>query len=644
MWLVRCRGWVSRRRYELVPVAGTSALSALGVAQEGIGAAIAYGVLTLGAGTGAFVAMRHKNEVITHVSAAGTIALADITTGAAAGMSWPTVTAWVLSTGAAYGVYGPWLVQQRNARLKLNIDTVKAKGALPQAMGLEAADPGLIGSSPEETALRRAIHALTGVTPRDVTAFTHTEDGGFVARVKMPAGRNTGPDAVIRKRGQFAANLQMNGELKLRKVASDELEVRLVTADALAETITYDDDEYTSIAHPIRLGFDEDGVPFELSLLYRHTLIAGATDWGKSGIVNLLIKRLVRRADVDIYGIDLKPGAVELGPWRPHLKELATSVEEARKMLDRLERKGEDRGAALSRLSGAELAAGREPIRKWVPGKHIDSDGDSNAIVVITDELAELVRQDALLRQQEAQERQLAMKANRGGDFVMDVPPLRQPIAITYESRLALDRFLAISYVSATQQPSRKVFGGSTDARGNYANRVSTRTGEQGHAQFIFGQGCQSRGWKPEELDLPGKFLAQTPEHPNSRVYRAEYVDDGAIAADVGHLHARAERLAEQARPAAVEVAPSLSLRKTVPKPPPLYYPDGATVGRDEWPDLYRVFLDLGSVTKDELKKAGHYSSRDTVRRALETWSSHGVQARQEGRATRYYLPDTETE
>lgn len=601
-------------------------------------ASVSYGALTLAGGAGTVLGIKHKSDTITHGGAAATVALADLTTASAAGISYPTLTAWAISTGIGYWAFGPWLTQQRNNRLKLHIDTVKAKGAVPQALGLEAADPGLVGFSPEETALRRALHALTGYAPREVSAFHHTPDGGFVARIRMPAGRNTSPDTLIKKREQLAANLALPGDLQLSKTSSDELLVRLIATDVLAGTIPYSDDGGTSVKDPLRLGFDEHGQPVNITVLYRHTLVAGASDWGKSGLINLIIKRLARRADVDIYGIDMKPGSVELGPWEPLMKKVAKGPEEARALLDWLGEESQRRGRILADLSAKELAAGREPVRKWIPGVH------GNAIVVITDELAELIRQDEVLRKREAEERKITMKGVSAEDLeAMDIDDLipRQPVATQYESRLAIDRFLAMSYVSATQQPSRKVFGGSTDARGNYANRLSTRTGEAGHAPFIFGQGCQNRGWKPEELDLPGKFLIATPEPENERPRecRAEYVTDADIAADVGHLHARVlnQAIYASSHEPGQQTAAN-SLRKT-PQPEPLYYPDGVLVGRDEWPDLYREFQRLGAATKDELTQVGPFASRDTVRRALDTWIRHGIQERKEGRATRYYLP-----
>ncbi|MFE9461696.1 FtsK/SpoIIIE domain-containing protein [Streptomyces californicus] len=637
-WLVRSGRWIARRRYELIPVTATTSLTILGLAQDSLTATLSYGALTAAGGASAFLGLKHKNDIITHAGAGATVTFADLTTASAAGLSWPTLTAWAISTGIGYWAFGPWLTQQRNQRLKLHIDTVRAKGPVTAALGMETADPGLVGYTPEETALRRALHALTNHTPREITAFHHTPDGGFIARVRMPAGRNTSPDALIKKRDQLAANLALPGDLQLNKTGSDELLVRLIATDVLAGTIPYSDDSATSIADPLRLGIDEYGDSVDIRILYRHTLVAGASDWGKSGLINLIIKRLTRRADVDIYGIDMKPGSVELGPWEPLMKKVAKGPEEARELLDWLGEESQRRGKILADLSARELAAGRDPVRKWVPGVH------GNAIVVITDELAELIRQDEVLRKREAEERKIMMKGISAEDLdAMDIDDLiaRQPVATQYESRLAIDRFLAISYVSATQQPSRKVFGGSTDARGNYANRLSTRTGEAGHAPLIFGQGCQAKGWRPEELDLPGKFLLATPEPENEkpRECRAEYVSDTDIAADVSHLHARAARDLLTHTPE-TPPAPEPTDAHPFPVPAPLRYPDGTPVANDEWPDLYRTFQRLGNATKDELTHAGPFASRDTVRRALETWTRHGIQGRREGRATRYYLPD----
>lgn len=587
---------MSRRRYELAPLGGTSLLTLLGLAQDGVGPALAYGTLAAGSAAGAALGLKHKNQLVTHVGAAGFIALSDITTAVAAGLSWPTATAWALSTGAAYGVYGPWLATQRNARMKLHVDTVKAKGAVPEALGLEAADPGLTGASPEETALRRGFHALTGAVPLAVNAFHRMPDGSWSCLLKTPPGRNTAPALLAKRAQQLQANMGVPGRLTLAEgPEANDLIVKVAMTDSLAATLEVTDTGVTTCREPVLLGRDEDGEGFLLRLLYRHTLVAGASDWGKSGIVNLILKRLNRCEDVDLYGIDMKPGAPELGPWEGRMKALAKNAQQARDLLEWIRTECDRRGTILAELSRQAMAEGRGPVRKWVPGEH------GNAIFVVTDELAELVRQD-------------------------------QELTELYESLLAIARFLAIQFVSATQQPSRKVFGGSTDARGNYANRLSTRAGEAGHAPFIFGSGCQSKGWRPETLDLPGKFLAQTPEHDTPRVYRAEYVSDLDIAEEVGFYYSDMRDTEPQP---AITDEPWVRLFAD-PK-----FPDGTRVTANLWRDLYRVFEDMpNGATKKELAQACNIS-RDTAMRAIEEWTRHGVQERRDGRSIRYFLPET---
>lgn len=593
---VRVGQWMSRRRYELAPLGGTSLLTLLGLAQDGVGPALAYGTLAAGSAAGAALGLKHKNQLVTHVGAAGFIALSDITTAVAAGLSWPTATAWALSTGAAYGVYGPWLATQRNARMKLHVDTVKAKGAVPEALGLEAADPGLTGASPEETALRRGFHALTGAVPLAVNAFHRMPDGSWSCLLKTPPGRNTAPALLAKRAQQLQANMGVPGRLTLAEgPEANDLIVKVAMTDSLAATLEVTDTGVTTCREPVLLGRDEDGEGFLLRLLYRHTLVAGASDWGKSGIVNLILKRLNRCEDVDLYGIDMKPGAPELGPWEGRMKALAKNAQQARDLLEWIRTECDRRGTILAELSRQAMAEGRGPVRKWVPGEH------GNAIFVVTDELAELVRQD-------------------------------QELTELYESLLAIARFLAIQFVSATQQPSRKVFGGSTDARGNYANRLSTRAGEAGHAPFIFGSGCQSKGWRPETLDLPGKFLAQTPEHDTPRVYRAEYVSDLDIAEEVGFYYSDMRDTEPQP---AITDEPWVRLFAD-PK-----FPDGTRVTANLWRDLYRVFEDMpNGATKKELAQACNIS-RDTAMRAIEEWTRHGVQERRDGRSIRYFLPET---
>lgn len=422
----------------------------------------------------------------------------------------------------------------------------------------------------------------------------------------------------------------------------------VTTTPFYADVIPYQDDDSDDVRDPIGFGWDENGVRVLLKLLYRHTIISGATDWGKSGVANLIIKKLLRKKHVEIYGIDLKPGAPELGPWAPVLKKLARTPEEARELLKELLAKGEQRGQELEEMSLASLANGGPAIRKWIPGDPNDPDpkkrGHGTAIFLISDEYGELIRQDVELRKREAEERRIDPE---------NAPLPEPPITMLYESFLAMVRFLAMQAVTLTQQPSARVFGGNTDARGNYVNRISTRVSDQDHAQFMFGRSWKSLGFNPSLLNRPGEVFIGCPELPeeNPPRIRVEYVSDLDIAADVAHLHA-----GRSAAPIGRFAPQGNRPLHLVPKPakpagpPAPAYPDGTTVPRAEWPDLYRVFCDLcaehGSATKEQLTDAGPFASRDTVRRALDVWAQHGVLVRKAGRAEQFYLPnpDDDTE
>lgn len=425
----------------------------------------------------------------------------------------------------------------------------------------------------------------------------------------------------------------------------DTAPVRVPCGPFHDRVIPYADDDSDDVRVPIRIGWDEYGQPTLLTILSRHTLVAGACDWGKSGIINLIIKKLLKKKYVEVYGIDLKPGTPELGPWAPRLKGLARTPKEVRALFDKLEAEAERRGALLKRLSDESLTAGGPPVRKWIPGDPSAPVGSPEwghgpVKVVITDELGELTRQDDELRKQEAEERKADPEFG---------PAAEVPLPVRYESGLAVWRFLEILFVSATQQPSNRVFGGNTDARGNYGNRISTRAGEAGHGRLVFGEGSKGNGFVPEKLTRPGEFFFASAERPQTDPprNRAEYVTDEDIAADVSAYY-RGQVVQEPPRLSLVKPA-VVAAPPAVAKPPAVLFPDGTEVTRaSHWLDLYKVFQQLcaeqGHVTKDDLVAHGPYESRDTVKRALDEWLRHGVEVRKAGRFDQFYLPDTSTD
>lgn len=601
-WLGQGMRWVYRRRWELIPVSTTAALSFLGWMQDSWQFTLGFSLAAPAAGAIAYLGLKHKHEKTAEIGGAMALALADMAVWSGAGPSWLGLTAFAITTGVGYWQFGPWLVAQRHARAKLHIDTVKAKGALPDAMGLEMADPGLVGSSVEETALRKALHALTGATPLDVPAFTMLPGGGFHALVTMPPGRTTSPASIVAKQKQLAANLGLPGRLFLAQgPQSNVLDVRLVVVDSLEGTIPWQGPSIRSILEPMLLAIAEDGTEVRQTLFRNHVFVAGASDNGKSGIVNLILCNLLNCDDVDVYGIDLKAGAPELGIYEPVMKMLAKTPEQARFLLEWIEGEYRRRGQILGGLGEDGV-----PVRQWKPGEH------GNGIVVVTDEMAELIEQDS-------------------------------DLAVLYRRLAALTRYVGIILVSATQTPSAKVFGGDKDGAANYQVQIGLRVISPTQTNIVMGAGMHGQGWTLSELDAPGKCMIRSRENPRPRRSKAIYTNDQDIAAAV---RARCERygITPPSGPGGGQPQPIIHLVKdTTPAGGTVYrYPDGKPVGRDEWPALWQAFEAMGSATKAELQNAGIVSSRDTVRRALEVWATHGVLHRRDGLSTRYYLPGRE--
>ncbi|WP_330248627.1 MULTISPECIES: FtsK/SpoIIIE domain-containing protein [unclassified Streptomyces] len=343
--------------------------------------------------------------------------------GAITGPSVPSLIAGGVVTIASYAVYVPWLVKTRHERISLQIKAAKT-APLPDGMGINVSQAGVTGDTEEETALRRALVAL-GVPAVDVSRIVFT-DTGWYALVTLPPGKNASAQAVIAKRQQLQANLDLVGRLRLTEGAqANQLIVRMQTADPLAGPgIPWPGVRVTSIEQPIPIGIYPDGTEIMIDLVDGQVLIAGGTNKGKSGAVNVLGANLVACDDVDLAGIDMKPGALELGPWQRNMVAVADDPDLARQLLIWLKSEMTRHGKYLSTLRGPN----GERVRKWTRdhGKYI---------VLTIDELAELLR--------------------HAPDVVSELMTLMQ-----------VSRAMGIRIVAATQSPSEQAFGGKgTDTR-----------------------------------------------------------------------------------------------------------------------------------------------------------------------------------
>lgn len=342
-------------------------------------------------------------------------------------------------------------------------------------------EPDLQGRNDTETELRRAVWSTFKTELAGCDA--HPTEFGWEARIQCPP--ELARERVGRDWARVASALGVPGNFEIRDGHnSNELVVRYLEQDPLQEPIPYrSQPEAQSFRDLLRLGSDGVGGECLVDPAYFHWLIAGSSKYGKSGLVKLVMLRLAERADSCLIGVDMKPGAPEFTGMKPILQDLAQTVDQARGLFSWLMEEMRQRGEILA-AAGDTL---------WDPRKH-----GRPALFVVVDELAELVRQ---------------------GD---DVGRGEEKVSKQIESALALARAYAIHLILATQQPSNRVFGKSTDARGNLSIRVSVRMNDPKHRQFVFGGG----GWHPGDLDLPGKFLIQSPDHGQPWPYRAEWVSD----------------------------------------------------------------------------------------------------------------------
>ncbi|MGG7574138.1 FtsK/SpoIIIE domain-containing protein [Streptomyces sirii] len=486
-----CR-YCGRLRYELAPAAATFGLTAMSWWHHATGLGWAdhtgYSLATVATGALCAKGLQYKNTKAAAVGLGGAVMSVDAWLGAALGPSVPSVIATGVTMIGAYGLYVPWLVKSRHDRMNLQIKAAK-NGALADSMGVNIATPGVTGDTAEETALRRALVAL-GVPAMDVSRIVFT-DTGWHAMVSLPAGKATSAEAVIAKRQQLEANLDLPGKLRLAVgPQANQLLVRMQTNDPLEQPVTWPGPGITSIEQAMPIGVYPDGSPILLDLVAGHVLVAGGTDMGKSGAVNVIIGNLVACADAQILGIDMKPGALELGPWRRNMIALADEPDLARQILMMVKAEMIRRGRYLSTLRGSN----GEPVRKWT-SEH------GPYWVLVIDELAELLRQ--------------------APDVAAELVTINQ-----------VARAMGIRVVAATQSPSEKAFGGQgTDARQQYSTRIGLPVFESTPINMIFGSGAYGAGWRLDWLDLPGKVMVASKRYKEPNQGRCYWVSDAQIVA-----------------------------------------------------------------------------------------------------------------
>lgn len=581
-----------RYRYELAPAAGNLTLTGLAWTEYAGGTGwetgLAYGAATTVCGALAGFALKHKHQHLAAGGAGLTLALADIGINAIAGPAPVGLIASAIATIASYVVYSPWLTARRHDRLALHVQAAKA-GTLPGGGGLALAAPGMTGGTPEETAVYRGLAAL-GATPLAIDAF-QSNATGWVALVTLPPGKSTSPAAVCAKAKQLQANIGLPGRLSLTQgPQGNQLIVRMQTNDPLADVIPWPGPSITSVKQTMELGKFDDGSPILLDVMDDHILIAGSTDKGKSGVQNVIVANLAPCPDVKILGIDMKPGALELGPWQDVMMLLADGPKGAQEVADVVVAEMQRRGQYLATLRGPN----GEPVRKWIPGNP-DADPDSPewghgpAWILVIDELAELVRQ-----------------APKVADSLITLNQVA--------------RAMGIRIIAATQSPSERAFGGKgTDARQQYGTRIGLGANESVTVNLILGAGALGAGWTLTDLDAPGKLMIASRRYTKPREARAFWINDAQIVATA---RLNAKHPGDTIKPPPTG-GPKPRLLKSVP-----CFPDGTEIPDTRlplWQALDRHGADGATILELLAEVAGSgLNQRTSISDPLQSWKARG--------------------
>jgi S-DNA-T family DNA segregation ATPase FtsK/SpoIIIE len=305
---------------------------------------------------------------------------------------------------------------------------------------------------------------------------------GWRARFGLARGQ-TIQDAIGKISALESALGTFRGAVRVYPTRDDRanrFELRVLNIDPHANAIAWPGPSVTTITEPIDLGPFEDAAPARVLLLRRHVLIGGIAGSGMSGGINVLMGNLSACGDVVIWAIDLKRG-MELQPWATCIDRLATTPEEARRLL-------RDAVVVLEARAAALAETGK---RVWAPTR------DNPALVIIIDEYAELAEEAA--------------------------------DATSYSDSIARrGRAVAVQLIAATQRPTQKAMGKGA-VRSQMDVRVSFRVRERKDVDLILGQGMLNAGWHAQTLNALGKFLVSAPEHDTPRRARAYLLTDETV-------------------------------------------------------------------------------------------------------------------
>lgn len=397
------------------------------------------------------------------------------------------------SIGAAYLGASGWKHARRHNAIRAVIDYATGTNPGPLPPGALPFPPmalpdNRLPPNPYEHRLRQAL-SVQGVS--DVWFGSPMRVAEDTWRLPFELGDTSklSPQALAKKEDQLATN---SGARRIEVEPTHGPKGTITVYDGpdrTDETFTWNGTLIKSVEKPFLIAYDEAGRNTEIDFT-EHVLLTGRTRLGKSALLRYLLVATIE-CDIVRFGVDCKDGAPGFGMLEPLFTELAT---------DPL-----DGWAQQFGIKGIAAVRGQ-----WMRRKGIDKWdlADGPRVVQATDELAEMI--------------------------------LRYPDAAEiFKSNLSLVAASGITYLTATQTPSKSVFGKNTDGRKQFGVRIGFKNDIEAN-NMVFGG---LPGYRVQDLDAAGKLLIASLEHQRPRRHKAVWMDREPAVALMERYEGRIQEL-----------------------------------------------------------------------------------------------------
>lgn len=273
-------------------------------------------------------------------------------------------------------------------------------------------------------------------------------------------------------------------------------EVRLTMMDALAGATTASlptDRPLGSALEAVEIGREESGMPWRLSLVGKHTLVAGRSGSGKGSVLWGVVASLapwIAQDTVRVHGVDLKRG-VEIAMGDGLMHRTAYRPEQALVVLRDLLTIIDERASRM---------VGQSRLHEPTPGDPLH--------LLVIDELAALTA-------------------------YADVEVKKEGNRLLAEI-LTQGRAMGVVVVAFVQDPKKE----TVPARGLFTQTIALRLASADEVRMVLGQGMGDEAPAHRiPADMPGTGYLVTEEGSVARV-RAHYWSDALIKATAAHFPA----------------------------------------------------------------------------------------------------------